>query len=120
MNLDPTYAPASITYSTLETAWQLDVSKKTVMRRARQLGIGTQRGSGYWTFSPEDVKVMRSIGRMAGKYGSQTQCPACNGTGDDPIHTWGNGDIAKPGMEGLHAACEKCEGTGIARLAGKS
>ena len=61
-----TIAPP-ITYSTLETAWMLDVSKKTVMRRARQLGIGTQRGSGYWMFSPEDVKAMRSVGRMAGK-----------------------------------------------------
>ena len=67
MNLDPTYAPASITYSTLEAAWQLDVSKKTVMRRCRQLGVGIQRGSGNWSFSPEDVKAMRSIGRMAGK-----------------------------------------------------
>ena len=67
MNQDPTYAPESVVYSTLEAAWQLDVSKKTVMRRRRQLGVGIQRGSGYWTFSPEDVKAMRSVGRMAGK-----------------------------------------------------
>ena len=57
----------SVIYSTVEAAWMLDVSKKTVMRRCRQLGVGIQRGSGYWTFSPEDVKAMRSVGRMAGK-----------------------------------------------------
>ena len=57
----------SVTYSTSEAAWILGVSKKTVMRRCRQLGVGIQRNSGYWTFSSEDVKAMRSVGRMAGK-----------------------------------------------------
>ena len=56
-----------ITYSTFEAAWMLDVSKKTVMRRCRHLGVGIQQGSGYWRFSPEEVTAMRSVGRMAGK-----------------------------------------------------
>ena len=29
----------------------------------------------------------------------ETKCPACDGTGDDPGHTWGNGDLPKPGMD---------------------
>lgn len=45
----------------------------------------------------------------------ETKCPACDGTGDDPRHTWGNGDLPKPGMEGVAAACERCDGTGRVR-----
>lgn len=41
-------------------------------------------------------------------------CPECAGTGDDPVHTWGNGDIPNPSLAALHAACERCDGTGLA------
>lgn len=43
---------------------------------------------------------------------SAEDCPDCGGTGDDPEHTWANGDIPNPSLAGLHAACERCDGSG--------
>lgn len=40
-------------------------------------------------------------------------CPDCNGTGDDPNHTYGSGDLPVTELiKDLRPACETCNGFG--------
>jgi len=41
-------------------------------------------------------------------------CPACNGTGDDPIFNWIDGDIEASRID-MKAACLLCDGAGDLR-----